>query len=343
MNSSRLSRLQVRLAEVLPPEGDGAIDSWRLVPRKFRAATAALPSPWEEIFGPLREGTVDSLVVVGQIGQSLDGRTATVSGHSHTINGPAGLAHLHRLRSLVDVVVIGVGTALADDPQLTVRCVTGPNPARVVLDPRGRIAPSARVLANDSIRRLVVIADGRRCELPGVEILSLPEEDGHMAPAAILAVLAKEGFRRILIEGGPKTILRFLEAGCLDRIHVTVAPIILGDGRPSFPFGPIDRVDQALCPPMGIHSLGDEVLFDCDFSARRVPVWHANNLLDRRSPTRRIRPRVYLGNEGGIDEGRTEVVLLTALRADDALFMQRFQSREKTVPPLAPRSKAYSH
>jgi diaminohydroxyphosphoribosylaminopyrimidine deaminase/5-amino-6-(5-phosphoribosylamino)uracil reductase len=98
-----------------------------------------------------------------------------------------------------------------------------------------------------------------------------------MAPAAILAGLAKEGFRRILIEGGPKTILRFLEAGCLDRIHVTVAPIILGDGRPSFPFGPIDRVDQALCPPMGIHSLGGEVLFDCDFAARRVPVWRANN------------------------------------------------------------------
>ena len=278
MNSSRLSRLDVRLAEVVPPGADGAIDSWRMVPRKFRAATAALPSPWEELFGPLREGNVDSLVVVGQIGQSLDGRTATVSGHSHHINGPAGLAHLHRLRALVDVVVIGVGTALVDDPQLTVRRVTGPNPARVVLDPRGKIAPSARLLANDGVRRLVVIADGTRCELPGVEILSLPEEDGHMAPAAILAVLAKEGFRRILVEGGATTISRFLEAGCLDRIHVTVAPIILGDGRPSFPFGPIDRVDQALRPPMGIHSLGDEVLFDCDFAAKRVPVWRANNL-----------------------------------------------------------------
>ena len=121
------------------------------------------------------------------------------------------------------------------------------------------------------------IADGTRCELPGVEILSLPEEDGHTAPAAILAVLAKEGFRRILIEGGATTISRFLEAGCLDRIHVTVAPIILGDGRPSFPFGPIDRVDQALRPPMGIHLLGGEVLFDCDFAAKRVPVWRANN------------------------------------------------------------------
>jgi riboflavin biosynthesis pyrimidine reductase len=69
--------------------------------------------------------SVDGLMVVGQIGQSLDGRIATESGHSKYINGPAGLTHLHRLRALVDAVVIGVGTAIADDPQLTVRRVAG--------------------------------------------------------------------------------------------------------------------------------------------------------------------------------------------------------------------------
>ena len=71
-----------------------------------------MPEPWEELFGPLRRGMVDDLVVVGQIGQSLDGRIATASGHSHYINGLDGLAHLHRLRALVDAVVIGIGTAL---------------------------------------------------------------------------------------------------------------------------------------------------------------------------------------------------------------------------------------
>ena len=108
------------------------MDSWTPVPQAFRALTFPLPAPWEELFGPLRHGRVDDLVVVGQIGQSLDGRVATETGHSHYINGPAGLAHLHRLRALVDAVVIGVGTALADDPQLTVRRVAGPQPARVV-------------------------------------------------------------------------------------------------------------------------------------------------------------------------------------------------------------------
>src|SRR5690349_8709954 len=117
-------------------------DNWAMVPQMFRALRA-LPPPWDDRFGPLKAGAVDDLVVVGQFGQSLDGRVATETGHSHYINGPAGLAHLHRLRALVDVVVVGVGTALADNPQLTVRHVSGPSPARIVVDPRGRIAPRA--------------------------------------------------------------------------------------------------------------------------------------------------------------------------------------------------------
>ena len=91
-------------------------------------------------------------MVVGQCGQSIDARIATPTGHSHYINGEAGLAHLHRLRALVDAVVVGVGTAIQDDPLLTVRRVEGPSPARVVVDPNGRLPPTARVLAADGIR-----------------------------------------------------------------------------------------------------------------------------------------------------------------------------------------------
>src|SRR5712671_3031525 len=178
------------------PDG-GMCDSWAAVPQLFRALQA-LPAPWEERFGPLKAGATDDLVVVGQFGQSLDGRVATETGHSHYINGPAGLAHLHRLRALVDVVVVGVGTARADDPQLTVRHVAGPSPARVVVDPRGRIVPSARLFARDGVRRLVITADGTRPELPaGVECVSLPATDGTIAPSAILAALAEHGFRRM--------------------------------------------------------------------------------------------------------------------------------------------------
>jgi diaminohydroxyphosphoribosylaminopyrimidine deaminase / 5-amino-6-(5-phosphoribosylamino)uracil reductase len=249
---------------------------WANFIEAFRSAAVPLPRPWGELFGPLRCGATDDLVVVGQIGQSLDGRIATESGHSKYINGPAGLDHLHRLRSLVDAVVIGVGTALADDPQLTVRRVAGPNPARVVLDPNGRLPASAKVFTDDGIRRLLVTAEGTRCTPPsGVEHLTLPTTDKHIAPSAILAALAKRGMRRVLIEGGADTVSRFLGAGCLDRLHVVVAPIILGAGRASFILPPIERADQALRVPMRAHQLDDEVLFDCDLSTQRVSIGRA--------------------------------------------------------------------
>jgi riboflavin-specific deaminase-like protein len=242
------------------PDLTAPASGWEPIPSTFRAADGPLPPPWDALFGPLRAGRVDDLVVVGQLGQTLDGRIATDSGHSHYINGPEGLDHLHRLRALVDAVVIGVGTALADNPQLTVRRVAGPSPIRVVLDPRGRLRPDARVLAADGVRRVVV---------------ALPADDGHMAPAAVLGALAARGMRRVLIEGGARTVSGFLSAGCLDRLHLVVAPIILGTGRAGLGLSPIDRVDNALRPPTRTYPLGEDVLFDCDLSAARVPIGRA--------------------------------------------------------------------
>ena len=92
-----------------------------------------------------------------------------------------------------------------------------------------------------------------------------------IAPAAILTALAARGFRRILIEGGADTVSRFLAAGCLDRLHVVIAPIIIGAGRASVTLPPIKRLEHALRAPMHVHVLGDEVLLDCDLSAQRLP------------------------------------------------------------------------
>jgi len=235
-----------------------------------------LSPPWEDIFGPLRRGTVDEFVLVGQCGQSIDARIATATGHSHYINGEAGLAHLHRLRALVDAVVIGVGTAIADDPQLTVRRVVGPSPARVIVDPKGRLPRSARVLAADNVRRLVITTVDTPSRLPpDVEVVQLARGDGELAPVAIVQALATRGFRRILIEGGADTVSRFLAAGCLDRLHVMVAPIILGSGRPSLALPPVTRVEQAMRAPIRAHVLGSDVLLDCDLSAQRVPIGRA--------------------------------------------------------------------
>jgi riboflavin-specific deaminase-like protein len=249
---------------------------WALIPHAFRAGHA-LPAPWENLFGALRSGTVDDLVVVGQLGQSLDGRIATLNGHSHYINGLQGRAHLHRLRALVDAVVVGVGTAVTDDPQLTVRLVHGPQPARVVLDPHGRLPASARLLAADGVRRIVVTTPHAVRRLSAdIEVVAIEAAEGRIAPAAILGELARCGLRRVLIEGGADTVSRFLSAGCLDRLHVMVAPMILGGGRPGLNLKPIERVDEALRPQVCAYPLGEDVLFDCDLSAQRRPVGWAN-------------------------------------------------------------------
>jgi len=256
-------------------------DHWEDFVRLFRHGQQSLPQAWADLswanlFGPLCNGGVDDLVIVGQLGQSLDGRIATASGHSKYINCPAGIEHLHRLRALVDVVVVGVGTAIADDPQLTVRQVSGPQPVRAVIDPKGRLGASARVFANDGIRRLLITAEGTRCRTPdGVEIVALPAHEGIIEPAAIVGALARAGMRRILVEGGANTVSRFLAARCLDRLHVTVAPVMLGSGGPGIVLPPRERADQAPRMPVRVHNIGGDVLFDCDLTDQRAELGNA--------------------------------------------------------------------
>lgn len=251
-------------------------DRWEDFVTLFRNGQQSLPQLWADLFGPLRKGAVDDLVIVGQLGQSLDGRVATATGHSKYINCPAGIEHLHRLRALVDVVVVGVGTALADDPQLTVRQVAGPQPVRAVIDPKGRLGANARLFADDGIRRLLITAEGTRCTPPaGVETIVLPAHDGNIEPSAIVGALARAGMRRILIEGGADTLSRFLAARCLDRLHVTVAPIMLGSGGPGIVLPSRDRADEAPRMPVRVHKMEDDVLFDCDLTAQRVELGNA--------------------------------------------------------------------
>jgi len=251
-------------------------DRWEDFVTLFRNGQQSLPQLWADLFGPLRKGAVDDLVIVGQLGQSLDGRIATATGHSKYINCPAGIEHLHRLRALVDVVVVGVGTALADDPQLTVRQVAGPQPVRAVIDPKGRLGANARLFADDGIRRLLITAEGTRCTPPaGVETIVLPAHDGNIEPSAIVGALARAGMRRILIEGGADTLSRFLAARCLDRLHVTVAPVMLGAGGPGIALPPRERADQAPRMPVRVHTVGADVLFDCDLSDQRVELGNA--------------------------------------------------------------------
>jgi diaminohydroxyphosphoribosylaminopyrimidine deaminase / 5-amino-6-(5-phosphoribosylamino)uracil reductase len=142
-----------------------------------------------------------------------------------------------------------------------------------VIDPKGRLGAEAKLFAANCVRRLLITALKTRCSPPsGVEIIALPATNGHIAPQAILAALAGCGMRRILIEGGADTVSRFLAAGCLDRLHVTVAPIILGTGGAGLILPPLERADQARRMPVRVHKIEDDVLFDCDLSSQRVAI-----------------------------------------------------------------------
>ena len=222
-----------------------------------------------EIFAPIISAPTERPYVIGQLGQSLDGRIATPTGASRWINGPAALDHLHRLRAHVDAVVVGIGTIIADDPQLTVRRVDGPQPARVIIDPNGRLGDAARCLQSDGCRRFVVTTQGR--DVPaGSERIDLPRSEAGIAPGDIADALFARGLKKILIEGGAATIARFLEARALDRIHVLVAPIILGSGLGGLSLPPIASLDEALRPETKVHILdGGDVLFDCDLRRQR--------------------------------------------------------------------------
>lgn len=226
--------------------------------------------PWQSLFSPFVRHHGDKPWVIGQLGQSLDGRIATPTGHSHYINGPMAIRHLHCMRALVDAVVVGIGTALADNPQLTVRHVAGPSPARVIIDSKGRLPASVQALRDDGCRRVVVTAADTDADYPaGVEVLRISRDaNGKMDPVMITHGLSALGFQRILIEGGMTTLSAFLASGCLDRLHIAIAPIILGSGPTGIALPPIDKVGEALHPTTNTYRLGADLLIDCDLASR---------------------------------------------------------------------------
>ena len=213
-------------------------------------------------------------LVIGQLGQSLDGRIATERGDSRYVTGSADIKRLHRLRALADAVVVGASTVALDDPRLTVREVEGENPVRVVLDLRDRLDRELRVFTDGAARTIVVRGTqagserppGREEPLPRGEGMSLPVTGSRgFDPALVLDALRARGLRRVLVEGGGVTVSRFLQAGLLDRLHLTVAPLLIGSGRPALTLPPIETLAAALRPRCRHFHLGDDLLFDLDF------------------------------------------------------------------------------
>ncbi|MGF1446461.1 MAG: RibD family protein [Pikeienuella sp.] len=213
--------------------------------------------------GPVRAGRS---VVIGQLGQSLDGRIATPTGASKYINGRDALTHLHRLRASVDAVIVGVGTAEADNPRLTCRHVPGDHPVRVVIDPRGRLSRDLDMLTDGAAPVLVVTAPGHGVPAGTEAVEIAPDAEGRIAPDRILAALEARGLTRVLVEGGAETLARFLDAGLVDQLHLMLAPIVLGSGKTGLNLAPIVALDEALRPMVRTMLFDDgDMLCVCEF------------------------------------------------------------------------------
>jgi len=220
-----------------------------------------------ELYLPLCLGVHAQDLVIGHVGQSLDGQIATAGGASRYVTGPENIVHMHRLRSLVDAVLVGAGTVECDDPQLTTRLVPGEHPTRVVVDPSLRLSHTRKLYRDGAAPTLIVCARGRAGQSgpPKVPLLEVAADNSVLSVPDVLAALAARGLRRVFVEGGGVTLSHFIQARRLARLHVTICPVIIGRGRPGISLPGIESLKDALRPTTRRFNLGNDVLFDCRF------------------------------------------------------------------------------
>jgi len=189
----------------------------------------------ESFFTSMTRGTP---FVTVKFAQTLDGRIAAKNGHSRWISCPRSLTFAHCLRATHDAVLVGIGTVLTDNPQLTVRRVKGHNPLRIVLDSHLQIPLNASILMEqDTAKTLIITTENaspekkRTLEKRNIEVLVCPgNESGRVSLTDLMTRLGNRGITSLLLEGGSQVITAAIKKGLFDRIVAIIAPKILGQG-----------------------------------------------------------------------------------------------------------------
>jgi len=181
-------------------------------------------------------------VSVLHLAQSLDGRIATLSGASRWISNNENLLYVHRLRALCDSILIGANTLHKDNPALTVRHVSGPNPIKIVV---GNSASdfSSLMASQDKIIHFTSQPGIRH---NGTETICLPGTSGFIPPVTLLEALYKQGINSVYIEGGAFTSSSFIANKAADIINLFISPKILGSGL-SINFPGISKIEECIC------------------------------------------------------------------------------------------------
>ena len=198
---------------------------------------------------------------IGQIGQSLDGKIALLNGNSHYINDKNSISYLHSLRSVCDAVIVGVNTIKKDNPLLTTRAIKGSNPQRIIIDPSLKLTNNYQIF-KDGSSNIIFTHSNIKKNLNNTQIYKLPERN---FTNLIYKHINNLGFKFVLVEGGSKTISKFLENKLLDIMQFIIAPTIIGSGINSINIKPITNLKKVIRTKNKIYKFGEEMIVSLEF------------------------------------------------------------------------------
>ena len=196
--------------------------------------------------------------IFGHLAQTLDGYIATESGESRYISSIDNLEHLHMLRAISDVVLVGSNTVKFDNPKLTTRLVKGPNPMRVVIDKNDTIKNSCNLLKNKDRKGFKIVSD--KLKANDENIFSLPLKKDEFIITDIISLLKNLGNKIIFIEGGGNIISHFYRKKFLNRLHLCISPILIGRGINSFIIDKDVKINEAKIKKISYIKMGKDIL-----------------------------------------------------------------------------------
>ena len=214
-----------------------------------------------EIIIPLL--TKNDNFLIGQIGQSLDGKIALNNGNSHYINEKESILYLHCLRAVCDGVLVGVNTVIKDNPLLTTRKIKGSNPVRLIIDPSLKLSNRYKIFKDDN-RNIIFTNSNKQKKINNTLIIKFPKKN---FTNNIFKYLKKTSFKNILVEGGPTTLSNFIEMKLLNYMQFIISPTLIGSGIDSLKLKPITNLKNAIRVKNTISKLGKEIVMTLNLNS----------------------------------------------------------------------------